>query len=177
MSNLKKSLILVGHGGLPDDIPSDIVEKFMRIHKGRVKSGSPITDQELELDSTIRKWERTEKSDPYKFGLESLASHMKIFLDEYVIKTAYNEFCYPTIEEAVNQLVEEGVSDITLVTTMITRGGSHSELEIPEEIKELRSKHKSINIHYAWPFDIDAFALFLSTHVKNFTPKLSASTN
>ena len=168
MKNLKKALVLVGHGGLPSNIPSEIVEKFMRVHKGRVKSGRPITEQEQELDSIIRKWERTKETDPYKFGLESLASSMQPFLSDYIIKTAYNEFCYPTIEEAVNQLIKESILKISIITTMVTRGGSHSEIEIPEEIQNLRSKHKNIDIQYAWPFDIDAFALFLSTHVKNF---------
>ena len=39
MKDHKKAVILVGHGGLPSDIPSEIVEKFMRIHKGRIKAG------------------------------------------------------------------------------------------------------------------------------------------
>ena len=59
MKDHKKAVILVGHGGLPSDMPSEIVEKFMRIHKGRIKAGGPITEQEIELDTSIRKWERT----------------------------------------------------------------------------------------------------------------------
>ena len=177
MDNLTKALILVGHGGLPSDIPSEMVEKFMRIHKGRIKSGSSITDQELELDGTIRRWNRTEETDPYKFGLDSLASRMKLFLPEHIIQTAYNEFCFPTIEQAVGDLVEKEVSNISVVTTMITRGGSHSEIEIPEEIKALQLKNKETVIQYAWPFDINSFALFLSTHVKTFESKLSTIAN
>jgi sirohydrochlorin cobaltochelatase len=95
---------------------------------------------------------------------------MERFLKSFIVKTAYNEFCYPTIEESVRELVEENVSKITLVTTMIIRGGSHSEQEIPEELKELRNKYKEIDIQYAWPFDMDTFALFLATHVKVFDP-------
>jgi hypothetical protein len=37
MKSAKRAVILVGHGGLPSDIPSEIVEKFMRLHKARVK--------------------------------------------------------------------------------------------------------------------------------------------
>ena len=73
----------------------------------------------------------------------------------------------------VKELVEEGASKIILVTTMITRGGSHSELEIPEELEVLRKKYKDIDIQYAWPFDMDTFALFLSDHVKSFSPVAS----
>ena len=39
MKNYKRAVVLVGHGGLPSDIPSEIVEKFMRLHKARVKTG------------------------------------------------------------------------------------------------------------------------------------------
>jgi len=170
MNNSKKAVILVGHGGLPSDIPSEVVEKFMRVHKGRIKSGSPITQQEIELDTTIRKWERTPENDPYKTGLESLASHMEPMLEGYILKTAYNEFCYPGIEDAVDELSKENVTKIVLVTTMITRGGSHSENEIPEELSDIRIKYPSIDIQYAWPYDMDVFASFLATHIKEFNP-------
>jgi sirohydrochlorin cobaltochelatase len=177
MENSKKAVILVGHGGLPSDMPSEIVEKFMRVHKTRIKAGGPITQQEVELDTTIRKWQRTPENDPYKSGLESLASHMEPMLKGYVLKTAYNEFCYPAIEDAVDELANENVTKIIIVTTMITRGGSHSEIEIPEELKALRQKHSDIDIQYAWPFDIDAFALFLTTHIKIADPLLTVKSN
>ena len=176
MDNNKTAVILIGHGGLPSDIPSEVVEKFMRLHKARVKTGDEASGQEIELDNAIRRWERSPETDPYKSGLESLASHMEKFLDGFILKTAYNEFCYPTIEEAVGELADEGVSKIILVTTMITRGGSHSEREIPEELEVIRKKFTSIDIQYAWPFDMDTFALFLSSHVKMFNP-LSMATN
>jgi sirohydrochlorin cobaltochelatase len=170
MNNIKKAVILVGHGGLPSDIPSEMVEKFMRVHKGRIKAGGPITDHEIQLDTSIRKWERTPENDPYKTGLESLASHMEPMLEGHILKTAYNEFCYPAIEDAVDDLANENVTKIIIVTTMITRGGSHSEKEIPEELVALRSKHPNIDIQYAWPFNMDTFALFLTTHIKAFNP-------
>jgi len=50
------------------------------------------------------------------------------------------------------------------------RGGSHSEREIPEELEALRLKYRDIDIQYAWPFDTDTFALYLTTHVRTFDP-------
>ena len=64
-------------------IAPEIVENFMRVHKTRIKAGGPITEREVELDSIIRNWERTPENDPYKSGLESLASHMKPMLKDY----------------------------------------------------------------------------------------------
>ena len=173
MNNLKTAIILVGHGGLPSDIPSEIVEKFMRTHKARVRSGSEITKEEIELDRAIRMWNRTPENDPYKTGLESLASEMENFLDGYHIKTAYNEFCYPDIENAISELAEDNFSKIILVTTMITRGGSHSEKEIPEELNKYQKKHPTINIQYAWPFCMKNFAEFLGKHAQSFDQKVS----
>ena len=171
------AVLLVGHGGLPKDIPQQVVESFMKIHKQRIRSGSAITSQEKELESTIRNWKRTPESDPYKAGLENLASYMEPQLEGYIFKTAYNEFCYPSIETAVDELSQEDVSKIIIVTTMITRGGSHSEVEIPEELKELSAKYPDIDFQYAWPFAMESFASFLTDHIKNFQPVPTASIN
>ena len=168
MKNLKTAVILIGHGGLPSDIPSEIVENFMRLHKVRIKTGSKITKEEIELDRAIRLWKRTPENDPYKAGLESLASEMENYLDGFHIKTAYNEFCHPDIEDAVEELVKDNYSKFILVTTMITRGGSHSESEIPEEVEKLRLQHPTIEIQYAWPFCMNNFAEFLGKHVESF---------
>ena len=173
MKNLKTAVILIGHGGLPSDIPSEIVENFMRLHKVRIKRGSKITKEEIELDRAIRLWKRTPENDPYKAGLESLASEMENYLDGYHIKTAYNEFCYPDIENAINELAEDNYTKIILVTTMITRGGSHSEKEIPEELNKLQKEHPTIDIQYAWPFCMKSFAEFLGAHAKSFDKEVS----
>ena len=83
MKSNKRAVILVGHGGLPSDIPSKIVEKFMRIHKSRLKTGGEATTQEVDLDNTIRRWKRTPETDPYRSGLEVLASRMEKFLNNF----------------------------------------------------------------------------------------------
>ena len=169
MENNKQAVILIGHGGLPSDIPKDIVEDFMKIHKQRIRTGIDITSKEIELDSTIRNWERTPESDPYKSGLEKLANHLAPQLEGFILKTAYNEFCYPSIEQAADELVNENVTEVILITTMITPGGSHSEKEIPEEVDDLRKKYPKISFQYAWPYDLDIFANLLSGHIKRFT--------
>ncbi|MDC0205688.1 CbiX/SirB N-terminal domain-containing protein [Nitrospinae bacterium] len=169
MENNKQAVILIGHGGLPNDIPKNIVEDFMKIHKQRIRTGIDITSKEIELDSTIRNWERTPESDPYKSGLEKLANHLAPQLEGFILKTAYNEFCYPSIEQAADELVNENVTEVILITTMITPGGSHSEKEIPEEVDDLRKKYPKISFQYAWPYDLDIFANLLSGHIKRFT--------
>ena len=174
MKPIKKAVILIGHGGLPSDIPKEIVEDFMKLHKTRVRMGTPITSKEKELESTIRNWERTPESDPYKSGLEKLASHLAPRLEGFILKTAYNEFCYPSIEQAADELVKEGFTEVMLITTMITPGGSHSAQEIPEEVETLSLNYPSVNFQYAWPYDLDAFSILLSDHINSLaqTPSI-----
>ena len=173
METPKQAVILIGHGGLPSDIPKEVVEDFMKIHKQRIRTGTPITPKEKDLETIIGNWERTPESDPYKSGLENLASHLAPRLDGYILKTAYNEFCFPSIEQAADQLAEENVTKVILITTMITPGGSHSEEEIPEEVEALRQKHTKIDFQYAWPYDLDVFSNLLSDHIINFSKKSS----
>jgi sirohydrochlorin cobaltochelatase len=171
MGDKKQAVILIGHGGLPSDIPKELVEDFMKVHKQRVRMKTPITSKEKDLESIIRNWERTPESDPYKYGLEKLAAHLTPRLEDYILKTAYNEFCFPSIEQAADQLAEENVTEVILITTMITPGGSHSESEIPEEVEALRQKYPNMNFQYAWPYDLDIFSNLLSDHIINFSKK------
>jgi sirohydrochlorin cobaltochelatase len=171
MEELKQAVILIGHGGLPSDIPKQVVEDFMKVHKQRIRMKTPITSQEKNLESIIRNWERTPESDPYKSGLEKLAAHLAPKLEHCILKTAYNEFCFPSIEQAADQLAEENVKEVILITTMITPGGSHSESEIPEEVDALRLKYPNMNFQYAWPYDLDIFSNLLSDHIINFSKK------
>ena len=174
MKNNKLGLILIGHGGLPSDIPKEVVEDFMKVHKHRVRTGAPISLKEKELDKVIRFWTRSPATDPYKYGLEKLAAKLAPRLEDYTLVTAYNEFCYPSIEQAADVLAEKGIKEVILITTMITPGGSHSEREIPEEVEALRLKYPKINYEYAWPYDLGIFSNLLADHIITFTKTPSA---
>jgi sirohydrochlorin cobaltochelatase len=81
---------------------------------------------------------------------------------------AYNEFCAPTVEEAVEALIAAGACQIRVVPSMFTPGGSHSELEIPETLAHLRTEHPGVDLRYAWPFDLTQVASMLATHLTRF---------
>jgi sirohydrochlorin cobaltochelatase len=74
-------------------------------------------------------------------------------LDGTLFAIAFNEFCAPTLEEAVEGLIRQGATHITVITTMFTPGGSHSEIETPETLSRLRAVHPDVELRYAWPFD------------------------
>jgi hypothetical protein len=58
MSDLKKGIILVGHGGIPKGYPADLVSKLKRLEAQRRAAGQPMSAEELELDTKIRTWPR-----------------------------------------------------------------------------------------------------------------------
>ncbi len=165
----KQGVVLVGHGGIPKDCPYDLVMKLKRLEAQRRSTGVAPTAEEAELDRRIRRWPRTGENDPYQSGLEALAARLKPLLDGALFRVAYNEYCAPTLEEAVEDLLNEGVGQITVISAMLTPGGSHAEVEIPRTIDQLRRAHPEVVFRYAWPFDLDLVAGLLATQVQRFT--------
>jgi sirohydrochlorin cobaltochelatase len=160
-----RAVVLVGHGAPPKDAPADLVSRLKALEGRRRARGLPPSAEELELDATLRRWPRTPENDPYRTGLEALAARLAARLGEARLYVAYNEFCAPSLEEAVAEAVAAGARSVTIVPSMLTRGGVHSEVEIPEVIDALRSEHPDVRIAYAWPFDDDAVAALLAAHV------------
>ena len=168
MSISTKGVILVGHGGIPKGCPQELITKLKRLEGQRRAAGTPISTEERELDTRIRRWPRTPETDPYQPGLEAVAARLRAHLGERLFAVAYNEFCAPTLEESVEELIKKGATDITVATTMVTPGGFHSEVEIPEILEQLRKQYPDIVLRYAWPFDMDLIAAMLATQIKQF---------
>jgi sirohydrochlorin cobaltochelatase len=169
MATEKRGVVLVGHGGIPKDCPQDLVTRLKRLEAQRRAAKMPPSQEEAELDTKIRGWPRTADTDPYRSGLEALAAALRPQLDGVLFAVAYNEFCAPTLEEAVEELIKKGATHIVVTTTMFTPGGSHSEVEIPEILDRLRPLHPGVDLRYAWPFDLSMVAKMLLEQVSRFT--------
>lgn len=160
------AVILVGHGGVPTDFPKDLLQELKRLESARLaKKSLEMSEREAELDRKIRYWPRTFETDPYKTGLENLAESLSNQIDEDLV-VAYNEFCAPSLEEAIDALAAEGRKSIFILTTMFTPGGSHSEIEIPQIVESKKRQHAGVKIEYLWPYDLDGVAGLLSLHLE-----------
>jgi sirohydrochlorin cobaltochelatase len=168
MATAVRGVVLVGHGGIAKDCPAELVSKFKRLEAQRRATGTPPSAEERELDATIRRWPRTDASDPYRAGLEAVGAALRPLLRSELFALAYNEFCTPTVEESIERLIRDGATHIIVTTTMFTPGGAHSEIEIPEILHSLRSRHPNVAIEYAWPFDPSTIAEVLHKQVRRF---------
>ena len=169
MATVVRGVILVGHGGIPKGCPQELITKLKRLETQRRAAKMPPSPEEIELDAKIRRWPRNAETEPYQAGLETVAARLRVQLDGALFAVAYNEFCAPTLEESVEELIRRGATHITVTTTMFTPGGSHSEIEIPEILEQLRKQYPDVVLRYAWPFDMNLVANTLAEQVKRFS--------
>ena len=68
--------------------------------------------------------------------------------------------------EAIGHIAGRGASRILVIPTMLTPGGVHSEIDIPNALKEVAHTHPGVSIEYVWPFSLDRVAGLLADHVR-----------
>jgi sirohydrochlorin cobaltochelatase len=160
--NGKVGIVLVGHGAVPKNFPMEKVIRFKQLER----SPEGMASQEFgKIDMEMRRWPRTPDNDPYEAGVKAIAQALRGTLGTAFVREAYNEFCAPTLEEAVEEVISHGADRVVVVPTMATRGGIHSEVEIPGILQTLRSKFPDVSILYAWPFDLQNFAGMLAVEI------------
>jgi len=119
-----------------------------------------------ELDAKIRQWPRHPGNDPYKEGLERLAEALRPLLPCGLFAIGYNEFCAPSVPEALEQLIRKGARRILVIPSMATPGGVHSERDIPNALEQVQREHPGIRLEYVWPFDLKQVAELLAAHIR-----------
>ena len=166
---MKAVIILVMHGVPPNDFLREELAEFFRLHSqvGKGAKPSPIQDRYELLDNKMRNWPRNEHNDPFYAASQELAANLSEVSGLEVI-VGYNEFCAPSLDEALQSAVNENADKIIVATPMMTRGGEHAEKDIPAKIEEFSTRYPQIEITYAWPFDTLQVARFLSEHISRF---------
>jgi sirohydrochlorin cobaltochelatase len=167
----KEAVVLIGHGGTASDTPKAMVGELKRLEGERqAKREAVMSPREAELDKIVREWPRTPATDAYKYGVEEIAAVLAPKLGGRKLVAAYNEFCAPSVEDAIDGLVKEGFMRINLISTMFTRGGIHAECEIPGIVIEAKKNHPGVVVEYAWPYDVEFIADFLAAQLGRALP-------
>lgn len=158
-------MVLVGHGTPAEGCDRALVAELKGLEGARRARGAAVpTPRERELDARVRGWPRDRARDPYVRGCEALAAALAAALGVEV-HVAYNELCGPSIEEAVDALVAAGHTRVDVVPTMVTPGGVHAEVEVPEALAALAARHPEVTLRYAWPFRAEDVAALLAARV------------
>jgi len=161
-------IVLAMHGMPPKDFPEKEKMEFFRLHSQHSKPGALSAEQlkrHDELDAQMRIWPRTENNDTFHAASYRIAAEMKKTNGVEVL-VAFNEFCAPGVPETLDRAAALNQGEVVVVTPMLTRGGSHAELEIPEDIEKARQRNPVALFRYAWPFDSGFVASFLNAQVE-----------
>ena len=166
---MTSGIVLAMHGAPPRDSPhGETAEMFglhARLHGAHGPEREALARRHDEIEARMREWPRTAENDPFWAASIDMAEHLERETGLRVV-AGFNEFCGPTIEEAVNALVKGGAQRVVVTTPMMTRGGEHSERDIPAALQRSRDANPGVDIVFAWPFDMADVARFLADHVR-----------
>jgi len=164
-------VVLAMHGAPPADFPRPEFSEFMSLHgragRSRGAVDEPIRLRCVELEKKMRTWPRNAQNDPFFVASQELAERLSRETGLEVM-LGFNEFCAPSLDEALDRAAATAAETIIVVTPMMTRGGEHSEADIPAAIERAKTRNPGKTIIYAWPFAAEDVARFLSSQLKKY---------
>ena len=169
MASGQTVIILVMHGEPPRDFPREELGRFFRL-QAELMTAAPDRRQPLkaayeQLEARLRSWPRGAANDPFFQGARAIASELARQTGLPVI-VAFNEFCSPDLDEAIDQAAQMGAGRVVVVTPMMTPGGRHSEVEIPAALARARQRYPGLTIEYGWPVPVAEVAELLALRVR-----------
>ncbi|HUT80189.1 MAG TPA: CbiX/SirB N-terminal domain-containing protein [Candidatus Bathyarchaeia archaeon] len=162
-------IVLAMHGSPPKDFPMDEMAFFYGIHL-RLEHNPQSVDNEtkkraLAIEEKMKNWPRTYENDPYFTSSIEIGKNVEE-ITGYETLVGFNEFCNPAVKDVLLKALETNPNTIFVTTPMITPGGEHSEIDIPETITAISKDYPNTKIIYAWPFDLVDVANFLSNQIR-----------
>lgn len=162
---MRTVIVLAMHGAPPKDFPRRELGEFFGLHARLAEAAGGEREQlarrHNELEAQMRAWLRTGENDPFHAASYEIADHLSR-LTELVVVVGFNEFCAPSLDEALELAVKQNPQTVVVTTLMMTRGGSHAEQDIPNAINRARERHPEIEFDYAWPFEPAEVAHFVA---------------
>jgi sirohydrochlorin cobaltochelatase len=165
----RQVIVLAMHGVPPRDFPRQELREYFELSFKAEYSPFSLSESEMgrlaELERKMRLWPRNEKNDPFYFGSLRISQALASCAGCEVI-LGFNEFCAPSLEEALEEACRRKPEIVLVLTPMLTPGGEHAAREIPEAIEKAKANHPGIKIIYAWPFEPEEIACFLLAKAK-----------
>lgn len=160
----REVIVLAMHGAPPLDFPApELLAYFELAFKKEHSAGKVRAEEEAQwriLDEKIRRWPRNETNDPFYAGSLKLKKALERESGLEVV-LGFNEFCAPSVEEAIEEACRRSPEKVVVMTAMLTPGGQHAGQDIPAAISRVKEKFPQTEIVYAWPFEVEEVARFL----------------
>jgi sirohydrochlorin cobaltochelatase len=160
----RQVIVLAMHGAVPLDFPRQELLAYFELSFKAAHLSSSLSPEEkerlLQLENKIKRWPRTEANDPFYAGSEKLRRALENLSGQEVI-LGFNEFCSPSVEEALEIACSRQPERVLVLTPMLTQGGEHAARDIPAAIHRVQVNHPEIKIVYAWPLEPEEVAKFL----------------
>jgi sirohydrochlorin cobaltochelatase len=168
----KTNIVLVMHGVPPKDYPAREIAEFMTLHSRLEHGGFPPHERAAaearfaEMDGRIRSWPRSAENDAFYVASLRLADELSKATGN-AVELGFNEFCAPAVPAALDRAAE-GAARVMVITPMLTPGGEHAEVEIPQQVEEARRRHPGVEFAYVWPYEMADVAAFLAERIRGF---------
>jgi sirohydrochlorin cobaltochelatase len=165
---MKEIIVLVMHGMSPKDFPPQEKGEFFRLKNQIEQQGMKDGLARFQaLENKMRRWPRNTANDPFFVAAYELAGTLQRARGCEVI-VGFNEFCAPSMQEALDDAASRKPEKVIVITPMMIRGGSHSEVEIPQDVEAARKRHPGTSFVYVWPYETLPIAEFLSRQIDLF---------
>ncbi len=166
---MEQIVVLAMHGAPPLDFPREEIAEWFGLHSRLEQAVGPqregLERRHAELEAKMRAWPRTLQNDPFWAASLELGRHLSQAAGCQVL-VGFNEFCSPSLDEVLEQAASRGLDQVVVVTPMMTRGGEHSEVDIPAAIRRAHERHPDQAIQYVWPFEMAEVARFLAAQIE-----------
>lgn len=170
-------IVLAMHGSPPTDFPKREIAEFFELHLKMENAPRMLEEVQKkrhnELEETMRAWSRTPQNDRFFASSQELAKHL-FKATGFKTIVGFNEFCNPSLDNALEQAALQKPEKIVVVTPMMTQGGQHSEIDIPAAVKRAQDRYPELSIVFVWPYEFSDVAQFLATRINLFLEKRTA---
>lgn len=170
---MNRVIVLVMHGAPPRDFPRQEAGEFFSLGSRLRQPAGPeraaLAQRHAELEAKMRAWPRTAQNDPFHAASVEIADELARASGAKVV-LGFGEFCAPTMDEALDLAAESSPDQVVVITPMVTRGGEHSESEIPAAVRRAGERHLGVAFEYVWPYPAEEVARFLASQIDRFLP-------
>lgn len=148
---MRCAVVVAAHGIPATDYPPRRVGLLMALEfSGQLAERFGVLRRWREaLEREVRTWPRTPENDPYKSAVDELCRGLSVRIG-WPVFAAYNEFCAPTVDQALDQAVAAGAERVVVLPTMLVRANEHTEKEIRDAVAGATARYPIVDRLQRW---------------------------